>query len=271
MNRITAPALIGIAIILVCVGGVALAPWLAPHDPNVSMGARWASPSPEHWLGLDQIGRDMFARILLAGRVSIGLPLLATILAFAIGIATGLFATMAGGWVDALLSRAADIILSIPILISALIVFTRFGTSAMVLVLTIGLLYSVLVFRAVRAIASSIATLGYVEAARLRGESTAWVLVREILPNAYPTLAAEFGRRFCFAFLFVAALSFLGLGVLPPDVDWGSMVKDSALAIPAGIAAPLYPAAAIALLTVGINLVVDWLRGLQAHPQAENA
>jgi peptide/nickel transport system permease protein len=270
-TRITLTALIGILIIVACAGSAILAPWVAPYDPNLPMGGRWDPPSPEHWLGLDQIGRDMFSRILYGGRISIGLALLATVLAFIVGIITGFAGAVFGGWIDIALSRIADVILSIPILMSALIIISGFGTSVAVLVLTIGFLYSVLVFRVARAVAMNIAVLEYVEAARLRGEGLMWVILREILPNALPPLAAEFGLRFCFAFLFVAALSFLGLGVQPPDADWGSMVKESSLAIPAGIAAPLYPAAAIALLTIGVNLVVDWLLSMYSRPQGENA
>jgi peptide/nickel transport system permease protein len=270
-TRITLTAIVGILIILACAGGAVLAPWVAPHDPNLPMGGRWDPPSPEHWLGLDQIGRDMFSRILYGGRISIGLALLATVLAFVVGIITGFAGAIFGGWIDIALSRIADVILSIPILMSALIIISGFGTSTAVLVLTIGFLYSVLVFRVARAVAMNIAVLDYVEVARLRGEGLMWVILREILPNALPPLAAEFGLRFCFAFLFVAALSFLGLGVQPPEADWGSMVKESSLAIPAGIAAPLYPAAAIALLTIGVNLVVDWLLSIYSRPQGENA
>ncbi len=270
-GKLTITAAIGIAIILVCAGGAALAPWIAPHDPNALMGQRWQAPSAEHWFGLDQLGRDMFSRMLYGGRISITLALLATLLAFAIGIVTGFAAALFGRWVDILLSRIADVILSIPILMSALIVISGFGTSATMLVLTIGLLYAVVVFRVARAVAMNIVVLEYVEAARLRGEGLMWVVWREILPNALPPLAAEFGLRFCFAFLFIAALSFLGLGLEPPDADWGSMVKDNALAIPSGIAAPLYPAAAIALLTIGVNMVVDWLLSLHSRPHGDNA
>lgn len=270
-TRITLTAILGILIVLTCAGGAILAPWVAPYDPNLPMGSRWDPPSAEHWLGLDQIGRDMFSRVLYGGRISIGLALLATVMAFIVGIITGFAAAVFGGWVDIGLSRIADVILSIPILMSALIIISGFGTSVSVLVLTIGFLYSVLVFRVARAVAMNIAVLEYVEAARLRGEGLMWVILREILPNALPPLAAEFGLRFCFAFLFVAALSFLGLGVQPPDADWGSMVKESSLAIPAGIAAPLYPAAAIALMTIGVNMVVDWLLSIYSRPQGENA
>jgi peptide/nickel transport system permease protein len=269
--RVTFTALIGILIILACAGGAIFAPWLAPHDPNLPMGSRWDPPSAEHWLGLDQIGRDMFSRILYGGRISIGLAMLATILAFVIGVVTGLAATIFGGWIDMLFSRVADVVLSVPNLMWALIILSGFGTGAGIIVLTIGLLYSVYVFRVARSVAMNIVVLEYVEAARLRGEGLFWVILREILPNALPPLAAEFGLRFCFAFLFVAALSFLGLGVQPPDADWGSMVKESSLAIPAGIAAPLYPAAAIAVLTIGVNLVVDWLLAMYSRPQGENA
>jgi peptide/nickel transport system permease protein len=270
-HRISFTAIVGIVIILACVGGAIFAPWVAPHDPNETMGGRWDPPSAEHWLGLDQIGRDMFSRILYGGRISIGLAMVATILAFVVGTITGLAATVFGGWVDILLSRIADVVLSIPNLMWALIILSGFGTGAGIIVMTIGFLYSIYVFRVARAVAMNIAVLEYVEAARLRGEGLMWVILREILPNALPPLAAEFGLRFCFAFLFVAALSFLGLGVQPPDPDWGSMVKDNALAIPAGIAAPLYPAAAIALLTIGVNMVVDWLLSIYSRPQGENA
>jgi peptide/nickel transport system permease protein len=270
-GKLTITAAIGIVIILVCAGSAALAPWIAPHDPNALMGQRWEGPSAQHWFGLDQLGRDMFSRMLYGGRISITLALLATLLAFAIGILTGFAAALFGRWVDILLSRIADVILSIPILMSALIVISGFGTSATMLVLTIGLLYAVVVFRVARAVAMNIVVLEYVEAARLRGEGLMWVVWREILPNALPPLAAEFGLRFCFAFLFIAALSFLGLGLEPPNADWGSMVKESALAIPSGLAAPLYPAAAIALLTIGVNMVVDWLLSLHSRPHGDNA
>jgi peptide/nickel transport system permease protein len=270
-GKLTITAAVGIVIILVCGGSAALAPWLAPHDPNALMGQRWAGPSAEHWFGLDQLGRDMFSRMLYGGRTSIALALLATLLAFGIGIVAGFAASIFGRWVDIALSRIADVILSVPILMSALIVISGLGNSAAVLIGTIGALYAVIVFRVARAVAMNIVVLEYVEAAKLRGEGLMWIIWREILPNALPPLAAEFGLRFCFAFLFVASLSFLGLGVQPPDADWGSMVKDNSLAIPSGLAAPLYPAAAIALLTIGVNMVVDWLLSLHSRPHGDNA
>ena len=139
-HRISITAIIGILIILACAGGAVLAPWIAPYDPNLPLGSRWEPPSAQYWLGLDQIGRDMLSRILYGGRISIGLALLATVLAFVVGIITGFAAAVFGGWVDVALSRIADVILSIPILMSALIIISGFGTSTTVLVLTIGFL-----------------------------------------------------------------------------------------------------------------------------------
>jgi peptide/nickel transport system permease protein len=167
-----------------------------------------------------------------------------------------------------LLSRAVDALMAIPTLIFALLVLSVLGTSIPVLIGTIAVLDSTRVFRLSRAVAMNIVVLEYVEAARLRGEGLGWVMGREILPNALPPLIAEFGLRFCFAFLFIASLSFLGLGIQPPFADWGSMVRDNAQAISFGGIAPLIPAAAIALLTIGVNLIVDWILSIHAARRA---
>jgi peptide/nickel transport system permease protein len=126
------------------------------------------------------------------------------------------------------------------------------------LVVIIAVLDSTRVFRLARAVGMNIVVMDYVEVSRLRGEGLWWVITREVLPNAMPPLVAEFGLRFCFVFLFLSALSFLGLGIQPPTADWGSMVRDNATLITFGDITPLLPAAAIALLTVGVNFVVDW-------------
>ena len=147
----------------------------------------------------------------------------------------------------------------------------RFLTDLGVLVVTLACLDSVKVFRLARALAVNVSALEYVEVARLRGEGLWWVITREILPNATAPLIAEFGLRFSFAFLFVAALSFLGLGVQPPTADWGSMVRDYRDVIALDLAAPFYPAGAIALLTIGVNFVVDWLLAIQSRGYGEGA
>ena len=170
----------------------------------------------------------------------------------------GFLAATLGGWTDLILSRIVDILMAFPTLIFALMVLSVVGTSMSSLILTIAILDSTRVYRLSRAVAMDIVAMEFVEAARLRGERTWWLMRYEILPNALPPLVAEFGLRFCFVFLFISSLSFLGLGIQPPIADWGGMVRENAGAITYGIFSPFWPAAAIAFLTVGVNLIVDW-------------
>jgi peptide/nickel transport system permease protein len=202
--------------------------------------------SSEHLLGTDNLGRDMLSRLIYGARNTIGLALIITALAFLIGSLTGMIAAALGGWIDQLLSRIVDIFMSIPALIFALLILSILGTAMPYLIGTIVIVDSTRVFRVVRASAMNVAVIDYVEVARLRGEKLPWILRKEILPNITAPLLAEFGLRFCFVFLFISALSFLGLGIQPPTADWGSMVRDNATG-------------AIALLTVAVNFVVDWM------------
>ena len=191
-------------------------------------------------------------------------------LSFSIGVPLGVLAAIRGGVTDVVMSRGVDAIMSVPVLISALVVLQALGSSLPVLIITIGLLDSTRVFRLSRVLAQGINAMEYAEVARLRGEGIFWMIRKEILPNAMPPLVAEFGLRFCFTFLFVAGLSYLGLGVQPPFADWGGMVRDNQQGILYGLYAPLFPAAAIALLTIGVNLVVDWLLAGRTTVQGEN-
>lgn len=268
---LTPSAAIGALIALICLGSVAFAPWILPADPDVPLGQRWAAPSVGHWLGLDQLGRDMLTRILLAGRVSVGFALMAALLAVFAGAAAGIVSAVFGRWLDLLLSRLADVVASLPVLISTLLVIAGLGSTPIVLVLTIGILIGFSVQRVVRKEIRRIQALDFVGAARLRGESGLWLVGRELLPNAMPVILAEFGRCFGAALMIGAALSFFGLGVQPPAADLGLMVKESMLAIPAGVLAPLYPAAAIALLAFGVNLMAGWLRSSNLRSLGEAA
>jgi peptide/nickel transport system permease protein len=252
-------AKLGLLVILVNLVAAFFAPWLAPYRQASLGGEVWAPFSGEHLLGTDQLGRDLLSRLLYGARLTIGIALVTTFVSFAIGIALGFTAAVVGGWLDQLLSRAVDTLMAIPTLIFALLILSVLGTSIPVLILVIAILDSTRVFRLARSLGVNIVTQDFVEVARLRGERLPWVLVREILPNAAPPLVAEFGLRFCFVFLFISALSFLGLGIQPPNADWGGMVRENAQAINFGLSAPLIPAAAIAVLTIAVNLVVDWL------------
>ncbi len=251
-------ARIGLAMILINVIAAIFAPVISPYSETEVVGDVWEPYSRSNLLGTDNVGRDLFTRLLYGARNTIALAFITTMLSFLVGTICGFFAATLGGWIDQMLSRVVDILMAFPTLIFALMVLSVVGTSITALIVVIALLDSTRVFRLSRAVAMDIEVMEFVEAARLRGERIWWLMRHEILPNAMPPLVAEFGLRFCFVFLFIAALSFLGLGIRPPTADWGSMVRENAGAITFGIFVPLWPAAAIAFLTVGVNLVVDW-------------
>ena len=262
-------AWIGIAIIgLYAILAIA-APLLAPYPEAASVGAQyqpWAAP---HYLGTDALGRDVLSRLIYGARNTVGIALATTALAFLLGATMGLLAATLGGWFDAISARVVDVLMAIPALIFALLILTITGTSVLALIFVIAILDSTRVYRLSRAVAQGVLTMDYIEVARMRGEGLWWLIRKEVLPNAAAPLIAEFGLRFCFVFLFISALSFLGLGIQPPTADWGGMVRESAKLI--GFAdfstwqtatfglAPLLPAGAIALLTIGVNLIVDWV------------
>lgn len=249
----------GLLIILLYVALALLAPLLAPYGETQVVGEGFAPWSGQFLLGTDNLGRDMFSRLVYGARNTLGIAFLTTTLAFLLGGLSGLVAAIKGGWVDQGLSRVVDILMAIPQLIFALLILSVVGTNATSLVLVIALLDSTRVFRLSRAVAMTVVVQDFVEAARLRGEGLWWLVTREVLPNAAAPLIAEFGLRFCFVFLFISALSFLGLGIQPPTADWGSMVRDNAVLITFGDISPLLPALAVALITVSVNFVVDWM------------
>ncbi len=251
-------ARIGMFIMFLNLIAILFTPWLAPYSETEIVGDVWLESSMAHFLGTDHLGRDMFTRVLYGARNTISIALIITLLSFAAGMVAGFLAATVGGWLDQLLSRVVDIIMAFPTLIFALMLLSVLGTSIPILIFVLAMLDSTRVFRLARAVAMDIEVMEYVEAARLRGEGIWWVMRHEILPNTLPPLIAEFGLRFCFVFLFIAALSFLGLGIQPPTADWGSMVRENGDAITYGIWVPLWPASAIAFLTIGVNLVVDW-------------
>jgi peptide/nickel transport system permease protein len=267
----TPSAWFGLVVVAIFLIVAVFTPWLAPYPESANVGGTWDEPSAVMWLGGDQIGRDMLTRIMYGSRMTIGVALAITALSFVIGIVLGFISAVVGGWVDIFFTRLVDVMLSIPGLIFALIILGVFGSSIPVLILTIAVLDSTRVFRLARALGMNLSVMEYVEAARLRGEGLWWVISREILPNAWAPLVSEFGLRFCFNFLFIAGLSFLGLGIQPPYADLGGMVRENAAAINFGMMAPIYPATAIALLTVSVNLVVDWMLSIDARPSGAQA
>ncbi len=254
----------GIIIILLYVLVAIFAPVLAPFGQAQVFPSPYDPWSSTHIFGTDQIGRDVFSRMIYGARNTVGIAVATTILSFLIGGSLGLAAAIDRRWIDQVLSRSVDVLMAIPSLIFALVLLSIFGSTITSLIVIIAVLDSTRVFRLTRSVAVNVVVMDYVEAARLRGEGLGWIMRREILPNIMPPLIAEFGLRFCFVFLTIAALSFLGVGIQPPTADWGSMVRENANLLQfaqydlrAGLT-PLLPAAAIALLTVAVNFVVDW-------------
>ena len=257
----TAPLTAGFGLFVIftyAISGI-FAPIIAPYGEAEVISSAFAPADENMLLGADQLGRDMFSRIIYGARNTVGLALLATILAFLMGATAGLYAATKGGKLDQLLGRIVDVIMSIPSLIFSLLLLSIFGTNTTTLIIVIAIIYAPRVFRLARSVGGNVVVMDYIEAAKLRGEGTWYLIRKEILPNSMAPLIAEFGLEFCFVFLLVAGLSFLGLGIQPPTADWGSMVRENATLISFGEMTPLIPAAAIALLTVAVNFVVDWM------------
>lgn len=274
-------AAFGVMIIIAYAVTAIFAGVIAPHGQdqvfalaNVVPGGDPAlGGNPDFPLGTDQIGRDILSRLIYGAQNTVGIAFATTLLAFFIGASLGFLAATLSGWVDQLLSRAVDVMMAIPSLIFALLLMTiasawagsEKGILTLYMVVIIAVIDSTRVFRLARAVGQSIVVMDYIEAAKLRGEGLGYLVFREILPNATAPLLAEFGLRFCFVFLTIASLSFLGVGIQPPLADWGTMVRDMSQFInfaafaPQVAVAPLLAAGAIALLTVGVNFVVDWM------------
>ena len=258
-RRMPISALVGLLLTAAFVLIAIFAPWLAPHSAAEIVGDVWAPASAKLWLGTDNLGRDLLSRMIYGARVTLLIAGLATALSFIVGATLGIVAAVSAGWLDQWLSRGVDLLMAIPTLIFALVVLAVMPSTVTVLVLVMGTLDATRVFRLSRAVAADLNVMDFVEAAKLRGEKTPWIVFSEILPNALTPLISELGLRFIFAVLFLSALSFLGLGVQPPDADWGSMVKENKEGIVFGIPAALIPAAAISVLTISVNLVADWI------------
>ncbi len=236
-------------------------PLVAPHEVGAIISeSHFEAPGINTFLGTDMLGRDILSRLLYGARMTVGVALAATVLGFLIGMAAGFSAAEIKGRYDDFMLWLADMMLSFPPLLLALIIIASLSSSLPVLICTIAVLHASRVARVSRAVAMNIAALEFVEVARARGESLVSILVREIWPSTIRPLAVEFGLRLTYSILFLSSLSFLGLGIQPPDADWGSMVRENLNALQTGTyLAVLLPAFSIAILTVGVNLIVDWL------------
>lgn len=261
VKALPASGRIGLAIVVFWLLTAVFGPFLAPYsigefvDRNVFSGA-----SREFWLGTDFLGRDVLSRLIWGARYTVLLALGAAILAVGTGTALALFAAIRGGWIDEVLSRIMDTLISMPSKIFALVLVAAFGSSLSLLLAIAAFTYVPGNFRIARALAMNLIALDFVQVARARGEGTAYIAWREILPNMIHPLMADMGLRFVFIVLLLSGLSFLGLGVQPPHADLGSLVRENVSGLTEGSLAIVAPAIAIATLTVGANLLIDALK-----------
>lgn len=259
LRHIPFGALIGLIFTLVFFLVAIFAQWIAPYPLDDTVAGVWEPMSLKFILGTDNLGRDLLSRMIYGAQTTILIAVLATLLSFTLGSSLGFAAAVVGGWFDMIMSRFVDLLMTIPTLIFALVVLSVLPSNVVTLVIVMGILDGTRVYRLSRAIAANLNAMDFVEAAKLRGEGKWWVMFAEILPNALSPLVSELGLRFIYAVLFLSALSFLGLGIQPPDADWGGMVQENKDGIVFGIPAALIPASAIAVLAISVNLVADWI------------
>ncbi|MEB0139416.1 MULTISPECIES: ABC transporter permease [unclassified Undibacterium] len=258
LPRLTIAAALALSILGAVLASALFAPLLAPYALNEVIGTSWDPPSAEALLGTDNLGRDLLSRLIWGARVTLLIAFVATALAFLIGGVSGFVAGLYRGKIDVVLNQVNDLLMAIPSLIVALVVLTIFPSSLTLIITVMAVLDSTRVFRISRSLVLDVTAMDYVEAAKLRGEGSASILWREVLPNVFAPLLAEFGLRLVFAILFLSTLSFLGLGVQPPSSDWGGLLKENKDGIVFGVWAALSPGIAIAVLAISINIVVDW-------------
>ena len=261
---------IGLGVGLIVLFVIVFGRFFTPYPPNeIGVGPATATPNSHHLLGTDSLGRDTLSRLLVGGTHIILIPLIAVTLAWILGGLLGMLGTYKGGGVDTLITRAFDLVMAVPPLVLVLVSIAALGTSNLVLVITIMLVCLPRMGRLVRGATQAVITSEYVASAQARGERTAAILLREVLPNIVSPTVADFALRITYGVIFVATLNFLGLGVQPPNADWGVMVSEGRGFINIDPVATLAPAAAIALLSIALNLIADALTQHVTHGSKE--
>ncbi|MEE9985744.1 ABC transporter permease [Agrobacterium pusense] len=256
--KINAVGVFGFLVIFLW-GMVAIfAPYLIPHPVGEIVDFDYFGPmTSELWLGSDYLGRDVLSRILMGARFTVGISLAAVAIACTCGVVLGMCAAVIGGWFDAALSRFLDAVNSIPSKLFGLVVVAAVGSSIPVLIVTLSVIYTPGAYRFARALAVNVNTMDFVTVARVRGESLFYLIGSEILPNIIRPVLADLGVRFVFIVLLLSGLSFLGLGLQPPNADWGALVRENIGGLPFAAPAVIFPSLAIASLTISVNLLID--------------
>ncbi len=251
----------GTTIFIVFVLLALMGPWLAPYGENQQIvDDASQAPSARHLFGVDRLGRDVFSRVLLGARDILTLAGLGTLLAVVCGTSVGLLSGYRGGLFDELLMRSFDSLLAMPALLLSLVLLGVVGPSRNSVLIVIVVVYTPIVARVVRSVVLGVKQKGFVEIARVQGESQARILFREILPSVLPALTVEAALRFSYAIFLVASLGFLGVGVQPPAPDWGLMVNEARSFVTQTPWALYFPAGAISVIVIGVNLMADGLK-----------
>ena len=262
MNRLQGSGLVGLVLVLIWAFIAVLGPMFAPYEVGAIVAPDvFERSSSAHLLGSDYLGRDVMSRLLSGARFTIALSLGAALLASTAGAGLAMFSAISGRWIDEILSRLMDALISIPGKILALVIVAAFGSSLTLLLLIAAVSYMPGAFRIARSLAVNFNQMDYVQVARARGEGRAHIALVEMLPNMIHPLLADFGLRFVFVVLLLSGLSFLGLGVQPPHADLGSLVRENVSGLAEAAPAIIAPAVAIATLTIGVNLLIDSLAG----------
>jgi peptide/nickel transport system permease protein len=260
------PAVIGLAIVALALLVALVGPWLAPHRPSEIIGKAFEPPGTT-LLGTDVLGRDMLSRVIYGARLTLFITMTATTLGFVVGSLWGFAAAELRGWFDDLSDSVVNILLSFPPLMMGLLVVSALSSSIWVLIGAIAFIQMPRVVRVARSVGLGITSMQFVEVARARGEGLASILIHEILPNSLRPLGVEYGLRLTYSTLFISGLSFLGLGIQPPDADWGGLVRENLSGVQLGTYLPaLTPGLTIGIFAIGLNLIVDWLGSEGARP-----
>ncbi|MFK3691577.1 ABC transporter permease [Agrobacterium tumefaciens] len=256
--KINAVGVFGFLVIFLWAMVAIFAPYLIPHPVGEIVDFDYFGPmTSDLWLGSDYLGRDVFSRILMGARFTVGISLAAVTIACTCGVVLGMCAAVIGGWFDAALSRFLDAVNSIPSKLFGLVVVAAVGSSIPVLIITLSVIYTPGAYRFARALAVNVNTMDFVTVARVRGENLLYLIGAEILPNIIRPVLADLGVRFVFIVLLLSGLSFLGLGLQPPNADWGALVRENIGGLPFAAPAVIFPSIAIASLTISVNLLID--------------
>jgi ABC-type dipeptide/oligopeptide/nickel transport system permease subunit len=261
VHRSNAALFVSLGVVAAMTLAAVFAPWIAPYDPDlVDLSAFYASPSPEHWLGTDALGRDLLSRMIYGARTALLGPLIVVLSSTTLGILLGLLAGWRGGWIDAVLGRIFDVVFAFPALLIAIMAVALFGKGLVAPVIAMSIAYAPFVARLTRSLVTSERSRPYVSAYRVQGFSGGWIATRRVLPNVTPIVGAQSTLNFGYVLAELAALSFLGLGVQAPTADWGAMINEAQAGLLGGHFLPaIVPAVAVVIVVVAVNVIGEEL------------